>query len=271
MSIISKAKNRSPLSRITAKILLVYLISLLSTSTGQSLLVHASTLTISQVATKHISTNQPNFSTNAKPANNIQILINNKPHTMKDPILLENGRVFLPVRNLGELLNINIDYLADSKTAIAQNSKAYLELPLGHNKAIKDRTLVLPIDTNNSNTRILSYVNRTYLPVRFISENLGYQISYGNNTVSITTDGSTPVLPSKPSKPTPQPKPQPSKPTASNKPPTYKGKKDFETSPDGNWTWVNSYNQWLKRDPTQEGGQIDMGTLKFEGPNGNWK
>ncbi|HHX62410.1 MAG TPA: copper amine oxidase N-terminal domain-containing protein [Epulopiscium sp.] len=140
--------------------------------------------------------------TSAKPAPNIKITVNGKAATLKDPIVMENGRVFLPVRNLGELLGVNVDYQAANKVATAQNSNAYLELPLGYNEAVKNKTIVLPIDTANKSTRIITYNNRTYLPVRFISENLGYQISYANNTVAITTDGTTPTTPTVPTTPT---------------------------------------------------------------------
>ena len=87
---------------------------------------------------------------------------------------------------MGDLLDISVDYIESNKVAIAENAKAKLELPLGYNQAVKDMSLVLPIDEANKSTRILSYNSRTYLPVRFISENLGFNIDYADKTISIT-------------------------------------------------------------------------------------
>ena len=231
--------------------------------------VQASDLASIQILQLVKSTN-PVLTNNAKPVPNIKITVNNKPATLTDPIVMDNERVFLPLRSLGDLLNINVDYIANIKVAKAQNAKTFLELPLGYNQAVKNKTLILPIDTSNKNTRIISYNSRTYLPVRFISENLGYQISYGNNTVSITTDGTAPIIPDTP-KPQPKPTTPPTQPTDSSKPPTYKGKKEGEISKDGNWVWGQPEQEWLGNDPNQQGGMIDMGTWDPNGPsNGNW-
>ncbi|HHX62413.1 MAG TPA: copper amine oxidase N-terminal domain-containing protein [Epulopiscium sp.] len=232
--------------------------------------VQASDLASTQVLQLVKSTN-PVLTNNAKPAPNIKIMVNNKPATLTDPIIMDNERVFLPLRSLGDLLNINVDYIANIKVAKAQNAKTFLELPLGYNQAVKNKTLILPIDTSNKNTRIISYNSRTYLPVRFISENLGYQISYGNNTVSITTDGTVPVIPEKPVTPPAEVKPPVTTPDSS-KPPTSPGKKDRERSKDNRWEWVSGLNEWLWADPALEGPQIDHGHLDLDGPNnGNWE
>ena len=126
------------------------------------------------------------FANKASPAPGIKILVNSKEKSLSDPIIIENSRVFLPVRALGDLLDISVDYIESNKVAIAENAKAKLELPLGYNQAVKDMSLVLPIDEANKSTRILSYNSRTYLPVRFISENLGFNIDYADKTISIT-------------------------------------------------------------------------------------
>lgn len=165
----------------------------------------AATQSVSPLVTKIQQSSKPVTKNNGKPAPQIKIFVNNTPQTLADPVIMDNGRVFLPVRALANLLNIHVNYLDTYKVATASNSTAYLELPLGYNKAIKDKTLTLAIDANNTDTRIITYNSRTYLPVRFISENLGYNISYAYQTVSITTDGSSPVIPSKPAQLKPEP------------------------------------------------------------------
>ena len=135
---------------------------------------------ISQKVNEIKSSGKANDTTKAKPAQ-IKIFVNGQEKSLSDPIIMENNRILLPVRALGSLLDIDVNYLAEHKVATATNSTAHLELPLGYNKAVKDKSIILPIDTSNPNTRTVLYNSRTYLPVRFISENLGYKISYADS------------------------------------------------------------------------------------------
>ena len=246
------------------KAFLVLTLSLTALVISNPIPTEASTV-ISPQVTQIQQASKPNTATSAKPAPNIKILINNQSKTLSDPIIMDNGRVFLPVRALGNLLNININYITEHNTATATNSKAHLELPLGYNKAVKDKSVILPIDLNNPNTRTILYNSRTYLPVRFISENLGYQISYANQTVSITTDGTTPIIPAKPATPT-----KPTKPTPDPSKPSKPGKANGEISKDKKWWWDGSDKTWREWDGIV-GEIIDHGTWDPNGPsNGNW-
>ena len=162
---------------------------------GLSTSIMAKEIIASNMAQNLVKKEQVSEHTNAKPAPHIKMVIDGKQQQLTDPMLLENGRVFLPIRNVGKLLGINVDYLEKEKIAVAYNEKAYLELPLGYNTAVKDQTILLPVDANNKDTRIITYNNRTYLPVRFVSENLGFQITYANNIVTVNTKGDTPDVP----------------------------------------------------------------------------
>lgn len=162
---------------------------------GLSTSIMAKEIIASNMAQNLVKKEQVSEHTNAKPAPHIKMVIDGKQQQLTDPMLLENGRVFLPIRNVGKLLGINVDYLEKEKIAVAYNEKAYLELPLGYNTAVKDQTILLPVDANNKDTRIITYNNRTYLPVRFVSENLGFNITYANNTVTVNTKGDTPDVP----------------------------------------------------------------------------
>lgn len=171
----------------------VYAATVSTTAGVQSTL--PKTLPASGKVLEVIKYDTPVLTTKAKPAPHIKMVIDGKQQQLTDPMLLENGRVFLPIRNVGKLLGINVDYLEKEKIAVAYNEKAYLELPLGYNTAVKDQTILLPVDANNKDTRIITYNNRTYLPVRFVSENLGFNITYANNTVTVNTKGDTPDVP----------------------------------------------------------------------------
>lgn len=198
------------------KLMLTLAVCLLGTTgvfTGSATTVYAATPTVSQTVLQVMKQSKPVLTTNAKVATGVKLVIDGVPQQLQDPMLEENGRVFLPIRQLGKLLGINVDYLDKEKVALASNDNAYLELPLGYNQAVKDKSLILPIDKGNKNTRIFTYKSRTYLPVRFISENLGIEISYSNQTVTINTGKGGTVTP-KPE----QPKPEQPKPEKPNKP-----------------------------------------------------
>ena len=163
--------------------------------------VMAATPTVSSAVVQVMKQQKPVMTTNAKPATNVKLVIDGVERYLQDPMMEENGRVFLPIREVSGLLGINVDYLEKEKVALASNQQAYLELPLGYNQAVKDKSVILPIDANNKNTRIFTYKSRTYLPLRFVAENLGIEISYSNRTVTINTGNSGTVTP-KPDKPT---------------------------------------------------------------------
>lgn len=127
------------------------------------------------------------MTTTATLAKNVKLSVDEQYKQLSDPVLIDNERLFLPVRALSELLDIDIEYLPKHKLVIAQKDETYLELPLGYNQAVKNKTERLMIDRNNSSTRIFTYEERAYLPVRFIAENLGIEIMYKNNIVEILT------------------------------------------------------------------------------------
>ncbi len=210
---------------------------------GLSQSVIANEIVPSNIVQNLVKQEQVSVHTNAKPAPHIKMVIDGVQQQMTDPMVMENNRVFLPIRNVGNLLGVNVDYLEKEKIAVAYNEKAYLELPLGYNSAVKDQTILLPVDANNKDTRIITYNNRTYfavaynekaylelplgynsavkdqtillpvdannkdtriitynnrtyLPVRFVAENLGFNITYANSTVTVTTNPTdTPDVP----------------------------------------------------------------------------
>ena len=161
---------------------------------------------LSQQAIQLTQTNKANPTTTAKPAG-IKVTLNGSPVTLKDPVLNDNGSTLLPVRALANLLGIQVDYNSDYKIAIASNQDTILEIPLGLSQAANNGQVV-----NIPNTKSVTYNNKTYLPVRFISEQLGISINYDSSTktVAITTTSPTaPVTQTPAPSPTPQtPAPQ---------------------------------------------------------------
>ena len=189
----SKSRNLYTLALLATSLLF-------STSSNFSTL-YASPNQLSQQAIQLTQTNKANPTTTAKPAG-IKVTLNGSSVTLKDPVLNDNGSTLLPVRALANLLGIQVDYNSDYKIAIASNQDTTLEIPLGLSQAVNNGQVV-----NIPNTKSVTYNNKTYLPVRFISEQLGISINYDatTKTVAITTTSPTaPVTQTPAPSPTPQ-------------------------------------------------------------------
>lgn len=112
---------------------------------------------------------------------NQKIYLNHKLINLPNTLIYEN-RLYLPVRSLTEILGIIVDYLPNEKIVIIDNGN--IQLPIGQNKAVvKDK--IVCIDEENEKIGSILVEGITYLPVRFICENLGYNVNYDNNKKEI--------------------------------------------------------------------------------------
>jgi hypothetical protein len=121
----------------------------------------------------------------AQTLGDVGLVVNGKKVTLTDKILAEYGRTMLPIRTVAEIFGLEIGYNAASKTAIIVKDGHTIEFPLGLNVAIVDGEKTVPIDATNTNVKIVAAQGRTYLPIRFIGEQLGLKISYSQKTVFI--------------------------------------------------------------------------------------
>ncbi|MBP3887707.1 MAG: copper amine oxidase N-terminal domain-containing protein [Cellulosilyticum sp.] len=165
--------------------------TLLLTSTGSSPVYAAtpiSTTSASQTTISLMQSSKPDMSTTAQEAKDIKITLNGKPVSLSDPILNDKGSTLLPIRSIGELLGVTVNYDADHRVAIASDSDTVLEVPLGYNFGILNGT-----KKGIPNTKSIVYNSRTYLPVRFVAESLDVKIEYiaKTRTVAITTEQAT--------------------------------------------------------------------------------
>lgn len=101
-----------------------------------------------------------------------------------DPVI-ENGRTLVPLRQIANALGYRVQW-------DAPNQKITL---LGHNLQEEDVTLIMKIGNNqatvNSQTITLDVPpkiinNSTMVPIRFISEAMGYFVKYENGIIYIT-------------------------------------------------------------------------------------
>lgn len=118
-------------------------------------------------------------------SNPITIKINNKLLNLKEHPYIENSRVFVPVRFVTEALDID-DILWDgnNKSVTLINNTEKINLSIGSNIAIVNERVV------SMDAPINLYNNRTYAPLRFISEIFDYNVDWNenNHSVNITTN-----------------------------------------------------------------------------------
>jgi hypothetical protein len=126
------------------------------------------------------------FNSTALAAENISIKVKNKlVQTDSAPVIVQ-GRVLVPLRTVSESLGALIEWRQQQKTAIVSKWSKKASLTVGkktpwvENSAASDLNGYFPLDVT---VRIIN--NRVYVPLRFISQQLGYEVSYQNNTVSI--------------------------------------------------------------------------------------
>ncbi len=117
---------------------------------------------------------------------NYGLTINNQKIELENKLLVSNGRTLAPIRTISEALNIPIHYHDQSKTAIIQTEDTLIELPLGYNVAIVNGKSV-PLDANDSSVMSTIKNNRSYLPMRFIAEQLNLNVDFDGEQISITS------------------------------------------------------------------------------------
>ena len=142
-------------------------------------------VTVSNSVEKLIQTQKRNLLTKTQETN-YGLTINNKKVELENKLLVSNGRTLAPIRTISEALNISIHYHDQSKTAIIQTEDTLIEMPLGYNVAIVNGKSV-PLDANDSSVMSIIKNDRSYLPMRFIAEQLNLNVDFDGEQVSITS------------------------------------------------------------------------------------
>jgi len=119
------------------------------------------------------------------------LIINGVPHTVETPYVVGDGVTLVPVRVITEAFGATVDWDHDTKTVTLNypgvNISLQINNPVADVNGMAQKLLSVPELTNTS----------TMVPLRFISENFGADVSYDPVTEKITvskkvsTDGST--------------------------------------------------------------------------------
>lgn len=129
------------------------------------------------------------------------ITINNKQVQLNDylgmPYITKGDRTMVPLRVVSENMGFKVDWEEKGQIIYVENKALGRKLIfiIGENVAtLNDKPKF--IDENKSVTPVLSN-NRTYIPLRFVAENMGYNVDYkqakGHHYIDITLGNDKPV------------------------------------------------------------------------------
>ena len=110
----------------------------------------------------------------------VSIKLNGKNLTFDQSPYIENGTTMVPMRVTFESLGATVDYDATTKSISAHKGNIDIELVTDSVLAkVNGTTSTLPIAVTNKN-------GSTMIPLRFVSESLGAQVNWDNNTKTVT-------------------------------------------------------------------------------------
>ncbi|HEY9058911.1 MAG TPA: copper amine oxidase N-terminal domain-containing protein [Pseudobacteroides sp.] len=111
-----------------------------------------------------------------------KITINGKLLIDEVPPVMENNRILVPVRAIFEALDGKVEWNEKTKTILGQKGLTKVELHINSTNAkINGKSVKLDVPAK-------IYNNRTFVPLRFISESLGAKVNWNANTNTAEID-----------------------------------------------------------------------------------
>ena len=111
--------------------------------------------------------------------------VNGETRSLDSPPVIKNSRTLLPIRAVVEALGGTVGWDANDKKVTVSLGSTTLELWIGKSIA-KVNGIDTPIDSANSKVVPEIINSRTMLPLRFVTENLGCDVNWDQNTKTIT-------------------------------------------------------------------------------------
>ena len=101
-----------------------------------------------------------------------EMIINNEVVDMKDAApFAQNNRTYVPFRALGEALGANVEYDKDAKTVTYELGSTKIVMTLD------SKTYTVNGAEKTMDVAPFAKDNRTYVPVRFVGEGLGFKVT----------------------------------------------------------------------------------------------
>lgn len=89
---------------------------------------------------------------------------------------MENGRIFVPIRFVGEALRANVNWDQDTQTVLINQTGVNISIPIGSTKVkINDQ-----FKTLDAPARMVGVGTRVMVPLRFVSEVLGAEVKWND-------------------------------------------------------------------------------------------
>lgn len=102
----------------------------------------------------------------------VRVEMNDLPVEFDTPAVIKNDRVMVPFRGLAELLDVQVEWLADSQTVVAVAAGSQVKLQVGNQTAFQNQQEIR-LDTPPILTG-----GRVLVPLRFFSETFGCQVAW---------------------------------------------------------------------------------------------
>ncbi len=121
----------------------------------------------------------------------LRVVVNGSRISFPDaqPFIDENGRTQVPVRFVSEALGADVGWDGKTKTVTIEQGKNKISLVVGKSEyTVNGKKMKM-------DTSVLLLEDRTFVPVRFVSEGLGANVEWNASirTVYITTGGAVPT------------------------------------------------------------------------------
>lgn len=124
----------------------------------------------------------------AKVSSGIKVTMNGDEFQPQSAPYIKNGTVYLPLRDMGELLGTVVFWNSSSKTVTMTYPDLTVKLNYGSEKATvngKPKTLTAPLGTVNG---------RIYVPLRFLSEATGADVKWNAKTQTVSISQSNDIV-----------------------------------------------------------------------------
>jgi hypothetical protein len=116
--------------------------------------------------------------------NTVNVKVNGIDVKFKDakPFINSENRTVVPVRFVAEALGAKVDWKGETRTVIIDQEQKHIELVIGAMEATVDS------ETVKFDTKAEIYFDRTFVPLRFVSEALGATVGWNGETRTVTID-----------------------------------------------------------------------------------
>lgn len=109
----------------------------------------------------------------------VTVLIDGVPLVMTDKPFIENGRTLVPMRSLFEAFGAEVSWDSINKIALAVQNNITIKIPIGSTEpTVNGMTVLIDVPAKIVN-------ERTYIPLRFVGEYLGYTVTWDEPTRTV--------------------------------------------------------------------------------------